>query len=73
MARLEACVSYQDSGKGASTMGKQHRGKGIRHLLRGGRGTCPVCGTTAIKVLYDRTTADGAKIKVCKRCRKKAV
>ncbi|MCU0522756.1 MAG: hypothetical protein MUF84_18965 [Anaerolineae bacterium] len=54
-------------------MGKQHRGKGIRHLLRGGRGTCPVCGTTAIKVLYDRTTADGAKIKVCKRCRKKAV
>ncbi len=54
-------------------MGKQHRGKGIRDMVRHGRGTCPVCGTTAIKVLYERTTKDGAKIKVCKRCRNKPV
>ncbi len=54
-------------------MGKQRRGKGIRHLLRRGRGTCPSCGTTAIKLLYDRPTADGGKTKVCKRCRHKSL
>ena len=54
-------------------MGKQHRGKGIRNLTTGGRGTCPICGATGIKLLYERTAEDGTKLKVCKRCRNRAV
>jgi len=49
-------------------MSKAHRGKNIRDLFARGRGTCPVCGTTGIKLLYEQE-ADGQKIKVCKPCR----
>ena len=34
-------------------MSKAHRGSGIRELLRSGRGTCPVCKRSGIKVLYE--------------------
>ena len=47
-------------------MSKAHRGKGIRELAAHGRGTCPVCGTGGIKVLYE---AGEQKVKVCKPCR----
>jgi RNA polymerase subunit RPABC4/transcription elongation factor Spt4 len=47
-------------------MSKAHRGKGIRELAAHGRGTCPVCGATGIKVLYE---AGEQKVKVCKPCR----
>jgi uncharacterized Zn finger protein (UPF0148 family) len=47
-------------------MSKPHRGKSIRELAAHGRGTCPVCGTTGIKVLYE---AGEQKVKVCKPCR----
>nr|WP_221468882.1 hypothetical protein [Cohnella thailandensis] len=33
-----------------------------------GRGTCPVCKATRIKLLYTRTASDGKSVKVCKRC-----
>jgi RNA polymerase subunit RPABC4/transcription elongation factor Spt4 len=49
-------------------MGKTHRGKGIRELFARGRGTCPVCGATGIKVLYEQD-AGGQKVKVCKPCK----
>jgi len=49
-------------------MSKAHRGKGIRDLFARGRGTCPVCGSTGIKLLYEQE-ADGQKIKVCKFCK----
>lgn len=60
-------------------MAKTHRGKGIRHLYvdpngtvhegiyNNGRGTCPVCCRTGVKVLYEREI-DGNTVKVCKRC-----
>ena len=49
-------------------MSKNHRGKGIRDLFARGRGTCPVCNTTGIKLLYEQES-DGKKIKVCKFCK----
>jgi hypothetical protein len=52
-------------------MGKTHRGKGIMHLPARGRGVCPICKATRVKVLYERTAPDGAVVKVCKRCRRK--
>ena len=54
-------------------MSKAHRGKGIRDLFARGRGTCPVCGTTGIKVLYEQdaggSSGTSQKIKVCKPCK----
>ncbi len=52
-------------------MAKTHRGKGLVRLPARGRGTCPICKATRIKVLYERTAPDGATVKVCKRCRRK--
>jgi hypothetical protein len=49
-------------------MSKAHRGKGIRELPSFGRGECPVCKKTNIKVLYDQTAGE-AKIKICKVCK----
>jgi len=49
-------------------MSKAHRGKGIRELFARGRGTCPVCGSTGIKILYEQEAGD-QKIKVCKPCK----
>lgn len=60
-------------------MAKTHRGSGIRHLYidpngnvhegiyNNGRGTCPACGRTGVKVLYSREV-DEQTFKVCKRC-----
>ncbi len=60
-------------------MAKTHRGSGIRHLYidpngnvhegiyNNGRGTCPACGRTGVKVLYSREV-DEQTFNVCKRC-----
>lgn len=60
-------------------MAKTHRGTGIRHLYidpnglvhdgiyNNGRGTCPVCQRTGVKVLYAHEV-DEKEVKVCKRC-----
>lgn len=50
---------------------KTHRGKTLWKLPSHGRGTCPVCKTTRIKVLYEIVAGDGSKINVCKRCQNK--
>ena len=52
-------------------MAKTHRGKGLWHVPARGRGTCPICKATRVKVLYERLAPDGASVKVCKRCRRK--
>ncbi|MED3563175.1 hypothetical protein [Bacillus xiapuensis] len=52
-------------------MAKRNRGKTINYLPSRGRGTCPLCGRTRIKLLYPHTTAENVTIKVCKMCRHK--
>lgn len=52
-------------------MSKKNRGKGLWNLTSRGRGTCPICNTTRIKVLYQAILKDGQNLTVCKRCRKK--
>lgn len=49
-------------------MGKSHRGKGLYKMPSRGRGTCPKCGRTRIKLLYP-VKIDGANKNVCKNCR----
>lgn len=49
-------------------MSKAHRGRGIRETANSGRGTCPVCKRSGIKVLYEHEV-NGKKIKICKQCR----
>jgi hypothetical protein len=50
-------------------MSKAHRGKGLVDQVKGGRGACPACQRTGIKVLYS-VTAGEAKRNVCKECNK---
>ncbi len=52
-------------------MAKTHRGKALWKLPARGRGVCPICKATRVKVLYERTAPDGTFVRVCKRCRKK--
>ncbi|HON88686.1 MAG TPA: hypothetical protein P5519_06285 [Spirochaetia bacterium] len=49
-------------------MSKAHRGKGLKELPSHGRGACPVCKRTGVKLLYDYEQ-DGAKVKICKICK----
>ncbi|MEA4860309.1 hypothetical protein SDC9_44756 [bioreactor metagenome] len=48
-------------------MSKAHRGSGIRSEVNHGRGQCPVCKRTEVKVMYE-VTIEGQKTKVCKPC-----
>lgn len=47
-------------------MAKAKRGRNIK--APGWRGTCPLCARTGVKLLWDKTSDAGAKLKVCKRC-----
>jgi hypothetical protein len=49
-------------------MSKAHRGKGIRELAAHGRGECPVCKRTNVKILYEQAAGE-KKVKICKTCR----
>lgn len=48
-------------------MSKNHRGAGIRNLPSRGRGTCPICHRTGVKIIYE-VEIDGQKTMICKRC-----
>jgi hypothetical protein len=48
-------------------MSKNHRGTGLRALPEHGRGVCPICKKSDIKVIYE-VEVNGQKIKVCKYC-----
>ncbi|MDR1948518.1 MAG: hypothetical protein LBQ38_03930 [Spirochaetaceae bacterium] len=50
-------------------MSKAHRGKGIRENVSRGRGECPVCKRTNVKILYDQDAGEGKKVKICKVCK----
>ncbi|WP_202171383.1 hypothetical protein [Bacillus sp. USDA818B3_A] len=52
-------------------MAKRNRGKTISSLPSNGRGTCPLCAKTGIKLLYSHKTETGETIQVCKNCRNK--
>ncbi|MGG1638585.1 hypothetical protein AB4Z45_14050 [Paenibacillus sp. MCAF9] len=49
-------------------MAKSKRGRTLWNLPSRGRGTCPTCNRTRIKLLYPRATKNGSSITVCKRC-----
>jgi len=49
-------------------MAKNFRGKGIKNLPSHGRGECPVCHRTGVKVLHEVKT-DANTVKVCKVCK----
>jgi len=49
-------------------MSKAHRGKGIRDQFAHGRGECPVCKRSSVKILYEVDGGD-KKLKICKTCR----
>lgn len=49
-------------------MAKNKRGKALWNMPAHGRGTCPVCSSTRIKLLYTRTKGNGTALKVCKKC-----
>jgi hypothetical protein len=49
-------------------MSKAHRGKGIREQFAHGRGVCPVCARSNVKVLYEQEAGE-VKLKICKTCR----
>ena len=51
-------------------MSKVHRGKGIKSLPDKGRGKCPLCRTTGVKLLYE-DEIDEEKKNVCKICHAK--
>ncbi len=49
-------------------MSKSNRGKGIWEKMGRGRGTCPVCKRSGIKLLYEREINE-KKYMICKQCR----
>lgn len=51
-------------------MPKTKRGRVLWSLPSRGRGTCPICKSTRIKLLYTQINSAGQSIKVCKRCSK---
>jgi len=55
---------------GGENMAKSNRGKTLKKLPSRGRGTCPLCGKTRIKLLYTHVGESG-QLKVCKQCNKK--
>ncbi len=52
-------------------MAKTHRGKGLVDQPAHARGTCPICKSTRVKLLYTNALLGDAEAKVCKRCRSK--
>ncbi|TWE00690.1 hypothetical protein FB545_3039 [Peribacillus frigoritolerans] len=52
-------------------MAKRNRGKSISYLPSNGRGKCPLCERTGVKLLYPHKTETSQTIKVCKNCRHK--
>ncbi|WP_083927206.1 hypothetical protein [Paenibacillus terrigena] len=51
-------------------MSKPKRGRSLWRLPSRSRGTCPVCSSTRIKLLYPRTKSEGTAVTVCKKCSK---
>lgn len=50
-------------------MSKNNRGKGLKTVANRGRGTCPVCKRTGIKVIFESKIEENT-VKTCKECNK---
>ncbi len=50
-------------------MSKNHRGKGLKKEPNHGRGICPVCHRTGIKIIFESKIEENT-VKVCKTCSK---
>ncbi len=49
-------------------MSKAHRGQPLKQELPGsGRGNCPICKRSGIKLLYEHEVEE-KKINICKQC-----
>jgi len=49
-------------------MSKPNRGKSIKEQPYRGRGECPVCKRTGVRVLFEQQAGD-KKVKICKVCK----
>ena len=49
-------------------MSKAHRGAGLRSQVFSGRGECPLCKKTGIKIGHE-VTAGEKKLMICKQCK----
>ena len=49
-------------------MPKPNRGKILWEAKSRGRGECPVCKRTGVKVVYEQQAGE-KKVKICKTCR----
>lgn len=49
-------------------MSKAHRGRGLLETPNKGRGDCPLCKRSGIKVLYEQEF-DEKKVIICKQCK----
>lgn len=49
-------------------MSKAHRGTGLRKTVNHGRGLCPLCKNSNIKVIYEYDL-EGKKVMICKFCK----
>ena len=49
-------------------MAKPNRGKSLRDQVSHGRGVCPVCNRSKVKILYEQDAGEG-KVKICKVCK----
>ena len=49
-------------------MSKAHRGSGMNEYKNKGRGACPACHRTGLKVIYEQEI-EGKKLTVCKQCK----
>ena len=47
------------------------RGKTLWGTAGRGKGVCPICARTSVKLLWDSTDKQGKTVKVCKHCRNK--
>ncbi|MFD5020173.1 hypothetical protein ACFWMP_14825 [Paenibacillus sp. NPDC058367] len=54
-------------------MSKNKRGKALWRMSSRSRGTCLICGSTRIKLLYIGKGISGEKVNVCKKCEGKQV
>ncbi len=52
-------------------MAKQNRGRSLWTKPNRGKGRCPLCSRTNVKLLWQTKDESGNDVQVCKRCQNK--